>query len=258
MKNGYEYYYLFGLDIPLEEYGLGRMKQPKIIDFLSKDIGIEDFFYPFVINDVLIGSSEDKDAVLKLKESLGDLTFLMVNCMQSGRTDLLESIKESLEFLYDDKFDITDRLTIKVGDVEITNSNFSILCEVILEMLKIDKSKLKFDKPIKKEMSAIEKEFERRRREYEKRLGKKEKDKNLTILDMANISIHTSNFKYDDILNMTLYQLKNSFDVLTKKDAYDTNTMYLVSPKFEFKDSNKHEHWIEKIKIDKSTLSLNG
>ena len=123
-------------------------------------------------------------------------------------------------------------------------------------MLKIDKSKLKFDKPIKKEMSALEKEFERRRKEHEKRLGKKNSDKNLTILDMANISIHTSNFKYDDILNMTLYQLKNSFDVLTKKDAYDVNTMYMVSPKFEFKD-NKHEHWIEKIKIDKSTLSQN-
>ena len=56
---------------------------------------------------------------------------------------------------------------------------------------------------------------------------------------------------------MTLYQLQNSFDVLTKKDAYDTNTMYLVSPKFEFKDNNKHEHWIEKIKIDKSALSQN-
>ena len=255
MKNGYEYYYLFGLDIPLEEYGLGKIKQPKVIDFLSKDIGIEDFFYPFVINDVLIGHSEDKNAVLKLKESMGSLTFLMVNCMQSGRADMLESIKESLEFLYDSKFDITDRLTIKVGDVEITNSNFPILCGVILEMLKIDKSKLKFDKPIKKEMSAIEKEFERRRKEYEERLGKQKKEKDLTILDMANISIHTSNFKYEDILNMTLYQLKNSFDVLTKKDAYDTTVMYMVSPKFEIKD--KQEHWIEKIKINKSTLSLN-
>ena len=94
-----------------------------------------------------------------------------------------------------------------------------------------------------------------RRKEYEKRLGKHKNDKGLTILDMINILIHTSNFKYEDILNMTLYQLKNSFDVLTKKDAYDTTVMYMVSPKFEIKD--KQEHWIEKIKINKSTLSLN-
>ena len=255
MNNGYEYYYLFGLDIPLEKYGLGRIKQPKIIDFLSKDIGIDDFFYPFVINDILIGQSKDKDSILKLKESMGDLTFLIANCIQSGRVDMLESMKESLEFLYGDTVSITDNFTVNIGNIEITNFNFGILCNVVLEMLKIDKSKLKFDKPIKKEMSALEKEFERRRKEHEKRLGKKNSDKNLTILDMANISIHTSNFKYDDILNMTLYQLKNSFDVLTKKDAYDTTVMYMVSPKFEIKD--KQEHWIEKIKINKSTLSLN-
>ena len=104
MNNGYEYYYLFGLDIPLEKYGLGRIKQPKIIDFLSKDIGIDDFFYPFVINDILIGQSKDKDSILKLKESMGDLTFLIANCIQSGRVDMLESMKESLEFLYGDNW----------------------------------------------------------------------------------------------------------------------------------------------------------
>ena len=255
MNNGYEYYYLFGLDIPLEKYGLGKIRQPKIVDFLSKDIGIDNFFYPFVTNDIIVGQSTEKDSVLKLKESLGDLTFLLINCMQSGRNDILISIKNSLEFLYGDEMKITDKLTIEIGDVEINNSNFSMLCNVVLEMLKIDKSKLKFDKPIKKEMSAIEKEFERRRREYEERLGKHKNEKDLTILDIANISIHTSNFKYEDILNMTLYQLKNSFDVLTKKDAYDTTVMYMVSPKFEFKD--KQEHWIEKIKINKSTLSRN-
>ena len=36
MNNGYEYYYLFGLDIPLEKYGLGSIKQPKIIDEYAK------------------------------------------------------------------------------------------------------------------------------------------------------------------------------------------------------------------------------
>ena len=62
-------------------------------------------------------------------------------------------------------------------------------------MLKIDKSKLKFNKPVKKEMSEIEKEFERRRKEYEKRVGKQKNEKDLTILDMVNVLVHTSNFK---------------------------------------------------------------
>lgn len=72
---------------------------------------------------------------------------------------------------------------------------------------------------------------------------------------MVNVLVHTSNFKYEDVLSITLYQLKNSFDVLTKKDNYETTVMYMVSPKFEIKD--KQEHWIEKIKINKSTLSRN-
>ena len=255
MNNGYEYYYFLGLDIPLEEYGLGKIKQPKIIDFLSKDIGMDNFFYPFIINDIVLGEAQDKDHVLILKDYIGDLTFLLMHCKQNGREDVLTSIKKTLELLYNERAIITEKLVIKVGNIEINNSNFSTLCNVILEMSKIDKSILKFDKPIKKEMSPIEKEFERRRKEYEKRLGKHKNDKGLTILDMINILIHTSNFKYEDILNMTLYQLKNSFDVLTKKDAYDTMIMYMVSPKFEIKD--KQEHWIEKIKINKSTLSLN-
>ena len=41
MNNGYEYYYLLGLDIPLEKYGLGNIKQPKIKDFcLMRDVTI--------------------------------------------------------------------------------------------------------------------------------------------------------------------------------------------------------------------------
>ena len=54
---------------------------------------------------------------------------------------------------------------------------------------------------------------------------------------------------------MTLYQLKNSFDVLVKKDTYNTTLKYMVSPKFEIKENQ--EHWIEKIKVDKSTLNQN-
>ena len=122
MNNGYEYYYLFGLDIPLEKYGLGKIKQPKIKDFLSKDIGIDSFFYPFVMNDIVIGQTKEKDSVLKLKESMGDLTFLLVNCLQSNRNDMLFAIKQSLEFLYDEEVEITDKFTIQIGEVEINNS----------------------------------------------------------------------------------------------------------------------------------------
>ena len=117
MKNGYEYYYLFGLDIPLEKYGLGRIKQPKIIDFLSKDIEIEEFYYPFVAKDILLAQSSNKDDMLKLRNFLGDLTFLIWVCRESGRTDILNTIKEYLEFIYNDEFYFTDNFIIKSRNI---------------------------------------------------------------------------------------------------------------------------------------------
>ena len=90
MNNGYEYYYLFGLDIPLEKYGLGTIRQPKIIDFLSKDITMDNFYFPFMMNDIILAQSKDIDSVIKIKESLGDLTFLLMNCIQSNRKDVVE------------------------------------------------------------------------------------------------------------------------------------------------------------------------
>ena len=121
-------------------------------------------------------------------------------------------------------------------------------------MMKIDKSKLKFDKPKKKEMSEIEKEFERRRQKYLEVTNKKNKDEPLTLIDIANIVSHSGLFKYDDVLNMTIYQLKNSFDIINKKEAFDINMLHRVSPKFDM-SKEKYEHWTEKIKLDKSTLS---
>ena len=132
MNNGYEYYYLFGLDIPLEKYGLGTIRQPKIIDFLSKDITMDNFYFPFMMNDIILAQSKDIDSIIKIKESLGDLTFLLMNCIQSNRKDVVELLKKSLIFLYrTDEVSITDELTIKIGDYEIDNSNFNILCNVI-------------------------------------------------------------------------------------------------------------------------------
>ena len=80
---------ILGLDIPLEKYGLGNIKQPKIKDFLDKDISIDNFYYPFLMNDIVIGQAKDKDMVMKLKDSLGDFTFMLMNCIQNDRSDIL-------------------------------------------------------------------------------------------------------------------------------------------------------------------------
>lgn len=249
----YEYYYLFGVDIPLEKYGLGTIKQPKLYDFIKNGISIEEFYMPFLINDFIVGQVENKDDVLKLKESLGSLRFLL-NTYKSRNRDMSD-LKTSLRLLYNtnDIFINTYEATINIGKELINNNNFDILCDIVLEMLKINKSIFKFDEK-KKTMSEIEMEFERRRLEYEDRIKHKKKEKGLTMLDIANVVAHSHVYKYDDVLNMTIYQIKSSYEAINLKESYETETLYRISPKFEIK-KDKSEHWTEKIKLDKSTLS---
>ena len=68
--------------------------------------------------------------------------------------------------------------------------------------------------------------------------------------------IHSGLFNYDEVINMTVYQIKNSFEVITKKDSFEINMMHRVSPKFDI-GKEKFEHWTEKVKIGKSNLSKN-
>lgn len=254
MNNGYEYYYLFGLDIPLEQYRLGTIKQPKLIDYLSKDINIESFYMPFVMNDVMIGQLETPALGYELKEKIGSLTFLMSNCIRSNKLEIITLLLNSIKIIYDtDDVDVSNEGNIKVKDIVISNSNFDTLCSVVLEMLKIDKSKMKFDKVDKKELSDIEREFERRRIAYEQKTASKKQD-GLSFSDIANMLIHENGIDYEKVLNMTIYQIKNSYDITSRKESYEFNLLHRISPKFDM-SKEKFEHWKEKIKLDKSTLS---
>ena len=97
----YEYYYLFGLDIPLDKYRLGVIKQPKLIDYISKEIDIETFYLPFIMNDIIISQTDDKESLMKIKKTIGSLSFILMNCYQSKRFDVINSLIESLKILYD-------------------------------------------------------------------------------------------------------------------------------------------------------------
>lgn len=255
MKNGYEYYYLFGLDLNLIEHGLGIIRQPKLIDFLEKDINIEGFYTPFIMNDYILGQASDRESFEKVKEQVGSLSFLFMTCYQSSRKDVLDSILEYIGFLYGTEAKLGDSLNIVVGDVVVTNDNFDRLCDVVLEIMKIDKSKIKFDKKeedlykdVSDAMLAAKKRFLERNKKHSK------KEKPLTIADISNVVIHSNNIDYSSVLKMTVYQIKNSFETINAKESFNISTLYRVSPKFDT-SKEKFEHWTEKIKLDKSSLS---
>ncbi|MGL5650043.1 MAG: hypothetical protein ACRDDY_19610 [Clostridium sp.] len=255
MKNGYEYYYLLGLDLNLEDFGLGTIKQPKLIDFLNKDINIEGFYTPFIMNDYILGQSNDKGSFEDIKKQIGSLSFLFMTCYQSNRADVINSILECLSFLYGTEAKLGDALNIIVGDVNVTNDNFDTLCSVVLEMMRIDKSKIRFDKKEDNLYQDIsDKMLEAKKKFLERNKKGKKNDSPLTIADISNIIIHSNIADYDKVMNMTIYQIKNSFETINAKESFDISTLYRVSPKFDM-SKEKFEHWTEKIKLDKSVLS---
>ncbi|MGL4802038.1 MAG: hypothetical protein ACRC18_07205 [Cetobacterium sp.] len=253
-----EYYYLFGLDIPLKRYSLGVIRQPKLIDFINEDVDIDSFYAPFIFNEMAVGQSDDKEKIIEIKNKLGSLTFLLTTCYQAKRFDVLVALKKSIGMLYGCNAELSkDKFSIVAGDVSIDDSNFDALCELVLEMYKIDKSKLKFEKKPEYDDRVIsDKMLEAKRKFLEMNKGKKRKDDTLSILDIANIVIHSKSIDYEKVINMTIYQLKNSFEVLNIKESFDVSTLYRVSPKFDT-SKEKYEHWTEKVKINKSRLDDN-
>ena len=120
----------------------------------------------------------------------------------------------------------------------------------------IDRSKVTKIEP-KKEMSDIEREFERRRQKYQQlqQQNKANKSDEHTMLDIANIVVHFSGLTYSQVFDMTIYQLKNSFKLLAKKDSYMINLLHRISQKFDT-SKEKFVHWTDEAKLDISSLNL--
>lgn len=248
MSIKYEYCYLFGLDISLESYKLGTIKQPKIIDFIKNNIDIENFYFPFIMPDILLNNLNNKEDIIKIKSEIGSLNFLIFSCNESKRFDVLDSLKESVSLLYGCRVDIVNGSICLDNGIIIDNSNFDVLCNIILEMMMVERPKPEKAKTYKnKHLQATWDKLQKYR--------KKEAQKNETkILDIMNLLIHMNgNYDYERVLNMTLYQILNSYIALLKKDNYSEFLSYKTSGQFKLEKEQKH--WITDIKVKKSTYS---
>ena len=91
----FEYYYLFGVDIPLGDYKLGTRRQPKLKDYIINNINLEMFYVPFLYVDMIIGKSEDSDEIKNIVKELGTFNFLLKTCLESKNINVLIAIQES-------------------------------------------------------------------------------------------------------------------------------------------------------------------
>lgn len=239
-------YLLFNKPILLEN-NLGTITQLTLRRLVEEDINIESIIAPFIID-----RNFEKDDV-----HIFDI--ILINKL-NGKDVLYNNLIKALSILYcTDVKNIQlnpSTASVVIDDRYVLNRhNYIYLCDCVMEIFKVDfgriqreYDKMRKQKENEKPKTEIEIEIEKRRLEYEKRQEELKKEKHITdkprknIFDKANFVVHRMNMKYDDILDYSVYQVENSFELYYKIERYEQDRNYFTSGNFKLEDVQL-QHW---------------
>ena len=239
---------LFGGNIKLNGL-LGEIVQPKLKDFIEHDIAINDFISPFY----LIVSAYVEN--VGIDKPLLSLIAINIQLSRDGRDTILDNFLVSLSMLYKgfklEMLEFEDSIVIAIKESDeikylIDDDNFIDLCEAVMDMFKIKVEKEDADLDLLDAPPEIIEKIKKGRKEF--RAKQREKKNNLEFFDMCNELIHINNeYNYDKVLNMTIWQIKNSYSILTVKNAQDN---YVNSGSVQWK-AEDFPDWRKETKIKK-------
>ena len=267
----------FGLPIKLDENVM--LYQPTLNEMLDKGFMIENILEPFITLDKRNFESEENNdkinnfdmlfiqvilAYIQHLEKEEDDKLTLSDWINSDKSNILviKRLMEVIKFLCktDDvilymanvqngTFGTTEENYILINkSYKINRDNFEdfkkLVCEILDTEIKIEK------KPQKKseEEDELLSLFEKKKAEYEKKYKKKpKKDKNkdnLTIFTLINYIIHykDSQYNYNTIRELTIYQIKNTFKYYQNQEMYELDMKYRTSGNFKM-DKKTSEHW---------------
>ena len=245
------------------------LHQPTLRELMDKGLIFEELIEPFITLDKgHFQSEQDNDKLLDfdfffIQIFMAYIEFLEQQKQDVSLKDWLESslsdglvikrLIKTLKFLFqtnDISLNISEGIVNNLEEDFITiNKSYKIdrdtypilkevICEIFDTEIKIEK------KPEKsKEEQELDALFEKRRREYEKKYGKKKKkDDVITIFTLVNYIIHNkfSNYNYNSIQDLTIYQIKNTFKYYQSLEVYDIDIAYRTSGQFKMDKQNKH------------------
>lgn len=254
-------YLLSGLPIDLNQYKLGKIYQPKIIDFCNEDCELKNFIEPFYLEQVIIQKTPiflkrpltllfvlDKEKSEENKTSIAVLLFNAIGLMYKVNLENISYMNNENGMHIVVKNDKKKVLAL------IDDNNFDILCQVVLKMT-LTEIKSESEKKIYGSEEAKRK-FAERRRQYAEKHKKDEIDYEITIFDMCNEVIHfQSNFDYEKILNWTIWQVKNTYRIANSMQIRDM-LINSGSAQFDMKKV-KMPKWKEQCKIKDIDLKNN-
>lgn len=233
--------YLSGNDIDLRKYNLGVIKQLKVDDFM-KDYDLIDFVKPFYMEQSLDLKDEIHDSGMQWSY------YLM---MSSNENELLNLLLNSLRILYRTEcldiksFDEDVKLIIKKDNKPIAfidDSNFDILCKVMLEMCY-------FEKPAPEKEVKGDTELVKIAKEMERKYNQKNKDKNTMVFEeMVRQVMHYRKLTYNDIKDWTIWFLKDVYAVECLSDTSDKQYLMFTNSNMKV-DLKNVKRWQDETKL---------
>ena len=268
----------FGLPIKLDENTM--LYQPTLNEILEKDFHIENILEPFIALDKRNFKNEEKNDkvdnfnILFIQVILGYIQFLtdeptktppsLKEWIESANSDWLvvKKLIKVLKFLCK-----TEDIILQMSDFSKENENSlnenyilinksykinrdtfedlkDLVCEILDTEINIERKK---EEDI--DVSELGDLFEQKRKQYEKKYGKKKQKKeknkdNLTIFTLINYIIHYENTQYDynSIKQLTIYQIKNTFKYYHSQEMYQLDMKYRTSGNFKMENKTS-EHW---------------
>lgn len=258
----YELYYMSGLPIDLKSKGLGVVYQPTIKDLVDYKLDIPLFSHPFLFDkEMILNRSEDIDKIIG---RLGKLEFLIVYDEMTASEEgegILDMLTKALKLLYRTNDVFLAKQICKIiidGSILICNDELEFLSDLVVEMLRVNRQELrkKIEERSKQEQQdALMNEFDRREKEYLEKTKKVAKE--FTLTDMINVVVHSQGtIDYSRVFDMTVYQIRNSYETLIKKEMFNVNLVHRISP--NFKPSENLVLWEENAHTVRSNLNLNN
>ena len=234
---------LFGKPIDLKEFGI--IHQPRLYNFF--DFDYTSFKTAFSIRKETLLFLDSKQEGYDLLEDFDLVIMLNLGATLCKALKLLyktDNIK--LEYKYGDIESAKIVINANEGTYYINRSNYTKFADLILITLhegnNIADEKVKEDlDETELEMIRRRKEFERKKAQREAELRKQNNEEPTTIFDMANYIIHCdSKFDYESVLNLTVYQLINSFNLYHLKENYKHMMDCKTSGNFKIEDNIAH------------------
>lgn len=232
-----------GKDIDLSKYNLGVIRQPKIDDFMG-ELDLIDFVKPFYMERVWrVNGLFDEN----------DFPFTLFCASVSKNPELEILLMIALRMIYVDLevvvAEVDDSIKILIHDGEnaiafIDDSNFDMLCKTVVGMMYFEEPKKTEEEKIEgdAELIAMVKKAER---EYnEKHKNKSE----MCFEEKVREVIHMKNCFYDDIKNLTVWQLEDFYRSCMFMDNYNKNYQLASSGNFKIKEI---KNWQSQTKISR-------